>query len=124
MEKMIRFFKDEEGATAVEYGLLVALIAAVIVCRGDAWHEDQGGVSDDRRLRFSKDDDREPAAGSILTDRARTDDPPPENRAEAKGADDEITDRESDGDGEGLSPAAACVETGALRASSMPFWVR
>ena len=31
MEKMIRFFKDEEGATAVEYGLLVALIAAVII---------------------------------------------------------------------------------------------
>jgi pilus assembly protein Flp/PilA len=31
MEKMIRFFKDEEGATAVEYGLMVALIAAVIV---------------------------------------------------------------------------------------------
>jgi pilus assembly protein Flp/PilA len=31
MEKMIRFFRDEEGATAVEYGLLVALIAAVIV---------------------------------------------------------------------------------------------
>ena len=35
MEKLIRFFKDEEGATAVEYGLIVALIAAVIVagCR-------------------------------------------------------------------------------------------
>ncbi len=31
MEKLIRFFKDEEGATAVEYGLLVALIAAVII---------------------------------------------------------------------------------------------
>jgi pilus assembly protein Flp/PilA len=31
MEKIIRFFKDEEGATAVEYGLIVALIAAVIV---------------------------------------------------------------------------------------------
>ncbi len=31
MEKLIRFFKDEEGATAVEYGLMVALIAAVIV---------------------------------------------------------------------------------------------
>ena len=31
MEKMIRFFKDEEGATAVEYGMFVALIAAVIV---------------------------------------------------------------------------------------------
>ena len=31
MEKMIRFFKDEEGATAVEYGLIVALIAGVII---------------------------------------------------------------------------------------------
>ena len=31
MEKLIRFFKDEEGATAVEYGLMVALIAVVIV---------------------------------------------------------------------------------------------
>jgi pilus assembly protein Flp/PilA len=26
-----RFFRDEDGASAVEYGLLVALIAAVIV---------------------------------------------------------------------------------------------
>ena len=31
MEKLIRFFKDEEGATAVEYGLIVAAIAAIIV---------------------------------------------------------------------------------------------
>ena len=31
MEKLIRFFKDEEGATAVEYGIMVAAIAAVIV---------------------------------------------------------------------------------------------
>lgn len=31
MEKLLKFVKDEEGATAVEYGLLVALIAAVIV---------------------------------------------------------------------------------------------
>ena len=31
MKKLISFFKDEEGATAVEYGLIVALIAAVIV---------------------------------------------------------------------------------------------
>jgi len=30
-----RFWKEEEGATAVEYGLLVALIAAVIV--GIVW---------------------------------------------------------------------------------------
>jgi len=31
MEKLIRFLKDEEGATAVEYGIMVALIAAVII---------------------------------------------------------------------------------------------
>ena len=31
MEKLIRFFKDEEGATAVEYGIMVALIAVVII---------------------------------------------------------------------------------------------
>ena len=31
MNKLIRFFKDEEGATAVEYGLMVALIAIVII---------------------------------------------------------------------------------------------
>lgn len=31
MKKMIQMLKNEEGATAVEYGMLVALIAAVIV---------------------------------------------------------------------------------------------
>ncbi|UCH44488.1 MAG: Flp family type IVb pilin [Nitrospiraceae bacterium] len=31
MRKMMRFLKDEEGATAVEYGIMVAAIAAVIV---------------------------------------------------------------------------------------------
>jgi len=31
MEKLLRFIKDDRGASAVEYGLLVALIAAVIV---------------------------------------------------------------------------------------------
>ena len=31
MVQMMRFFSDEEGATALEYGLLAALIAAVIV---------------------------------------------------------------------------------------------
>lgn len=31
VEKLMSFFKEEEGASAVEYGLLVALIAAVIV---------------------------------------------------------------------------------------------
>lgn len=31
MEWIKRFLKDEEGATAVEYGIMVAAIAAVIV---------------------------------------------------------------------------------------------
>ncbi|HEX9777515.1 MAG TPA: Flp family type IVb pilin [Geopsychrobacteraceae bacterium] len=31
MEMIKRFFKDEEGATAVEYGIMVAAIAAVII---------------------------------------------------------------------------------------------
>ncbi len=31
MEKILRFFKEEEGATAVEYGLLAALIAVAII---------------------------------------------------------------------------------------------
>ena len=31
MEKIMKFFKDEEGASAVEYGILVAAIAAVII---------------------------------------------------------------------------------------------
>jgi pilus assembly protein Flp/PilA len=30
-EKLLGFLRDEEGATAVEYGIMVALIAAVIV---------------------------------------------------------------------------------------------
>ena len=31
MKKMIKFIKSEKGATAVEYGLMVALIAVVII---------------------------------------------------------------------------------------------
>ena len=31
MKKVINFFKDEEGATAVEYAVMVAAVAAVIV---------------------------------------------------------------------------------------------
>ena len=31
MEKLLKFLKDDKGASAVEYGLLVALIGAVIV---------------------------------------------------------------------------------------------
>lgn len=29
--RVARFWRDEEGATAVEYGLMVALIAAVVI---------------------------------------------------------------------------------------------
>jgi pilus assembly protein Flp/PilA len=31
IQKLINFFKDEEGASAVEYGILVAAVAAVII---------------------------------------------------------------------------------------------
>lgn len=31
LQKLIGFFKEEDGATAVEYALMVALIAAVII---------------------------------------------------------------------------------------------
>ncbi|ACV68460.1 Flp family type IVb pilin [Desulfohalobium retbaense] len=31
MDKLMNFFRAEEGATAVEYGLMVALIAIVII---------------------------------------------------------------------------------------------
>ena len=31
MKRLMRFFKDEEGVTAIEYGLIAALIALVIL---------------------------------------------------------------------------------------------
>ncbi len=31
MEKLVRFLKDEEGASGVEYGIMVAAVAAVII---------------------------------------------------------------------------------------------
>ena len=31
MKKIIQFFKDDEGVTAIEYGLIAALIALVII---------------------------------------------------------------------------------------------
>ncbi len=31
MKQLVRFFKKEEGATAVEYAVMVALIAIVII---------------------------------------------------------------------------------------------
>ena len=37
MERIKNFFKDESGASAVEYGLLVALIAVVIITAVSLW---------------------------------------------------------------------------------------
>ena len=37
MEKIRNFFKDESGASAVEYGLLVALIAVSSSLRSPSW---------------------------------------------------------------------------------------
>jgi len=31
MNSVVKFFRDEEGVTAIEYGLIAALIAVVIV---------------------------------------------------------------------------------------------
>ena len=31
MHKLVRFFKNESGATAIEYGLIAALIAVAII---------------------------------------------------------------------------------------------
>lgn len=31
MERIKRFFKEEEGVTAIEYGLIAALVAVVII---------------------------------------------------------------------------------------------
>ena len=31
MQRLLKFLKDDRGASAVEYGLLVAMVAAVIV---------------------------------------------------------------------------------------------
>ncbi len=31
MKRLMKLFRDEEGATAVEYGIMVACIAAIII---------------------------------------------------------------------------------------------
>ena len=31
MEKMMKFFKEEDGVTAIEYGLIAALISVAII---------------------------------------------------------------------------------------------
>ena len=36
MKNIVRFFKDEEGVTAIEYGLLAALIALALVAGASA----------------------------------------------------------------------------------------
>ena len=36
MQNIVRFFKDESGATAIEYGLIAALIAVAIIAAAGA----------------------------------------------------------------------------------------
>jgi len=36
MGKLLRFFKEEDGVTAIEYGLIAALIAVVIIAATQA----------------------------------------------------------------------------------------
>ena len=47
IKKLMNFFKDEEGATAVEYGLMVALIAVVIIAAVGALGVNLQGVFQD-----------------------------------------------------------------------------
>ena len=58
MEKLIRFFKDEEGVTAIEYGLIAAFIAIAIILF-------LPGIRDGLKTVFSK-------IQSALTDGATT----------------------------------------------------
>lgn len=55
MQKVQQFLADEQGATAVEYGLMAALIAVVIVATVDT-------VGDRLDLTFQKIRDKLPAS--------------------------------------------------------------
>jgi pilus assembly protein Flp/PilA len=50
MERLLRFLKDEEGVTAIEYGLIAALIAVAIILTvtavGDSLNSTFTAVSD------------------------------------------------------------------------------
>ena len=42
MQKLARFFNDESGATAIEYGLIAALIAVAIITAVTSLGENAG----------------------------------------------------------------------------------
>jgi pilus assembly protein Flp/PilA len=44
MTKLLRFFREEEGVTAIEYGLIAALIAVVIIAAVTTVGTDLRGV--------------------------------------------------------------------------------
>jgi len=50
MERLLRFLKDEDGVTAIEYGLIAALIAVAIILTvtavGDSLNSTFTAVSD------------------------------------------------------------------------------
>ena len=52
MQNLItRFIKDEEGATAIEYGIIAGLVAVVLIA---AFGPGSGGVSDGLKQVFQK----------------------------------------------------------------------
>jgi len=47
MTKLLRFFREEEGVTAIEYGLIAALIAVAIITAVTTLGTKLAGVFDD-----------------------------------------------------------------------------
>ena len=52
MERIKNFFKDESGASAVEYGLLVSLIAVAIIVAVTALGTNRLAAKFNKRLRL------------------------------------------------------------------------
>ena len=53
MERIKNFFNDESGAAAVEYGLLVAVIALVMVVGATALGTGISGLFDDAEAKLA-----------------------------------------------------------------------
>ena len=53
MEKLLRFFKDEEGVTAIEYALIAALISVAVIGTLTLWEATSQPCTPLSRLRSS-----------------------------------------------------------------------
>jgi pilus assembly protein Flp/PilA len=53
METLMRFLKDEEGVTAIEYGLIAALIAVAIIAAVETVGGNLGGTFDSIAAKLS-----------------------------------------------------------------------